>query len=199
MNTFIFFAFPFALFVIAALFHRKQNKGDIVGGAISFPKSLWLAYTIGAWFFMPFIFFQWNVDEGLLSVYTFHLISFWTRGILELFMIYKWYNWSPRYGISHNIFHLSGIVFLSLYNWPEEVTRATLLALIYIVSFVVSVVFETIFAFLFYKIRGDEKKTIYFASNSKEWLFVNRLTYLAVFICYSLLFVNAFFIRELAL
>ncbi len=199
MNIAIFSIFPILIASIGLFFKRRQNKGVTVGGNISTPKALWLSYTVGSWFFLPILFLFWPIDQGVKYVIIFHLSSFWIRGVLELFMIYKWYNWSPIHGISHDLFHFFGVAILFKYFWPMEVNRPTLMTMIYIYSILISVGFETVFAIFFLKIRGKEKHKIYFADNSAQWKFVNYLTYFAVLICYGLLLFNAWFIRELAI
>ena len=199
MNLSIFTLTPILLVLVALYFRKKQNTENEVGGQISLPKSLWLAYTIGTWFFLPIIFLFWPIDTGMKYVYIFHLVSFWIRGPLELVMIYKWFNWSPKYGIAHDLFHFVGLIILFKTLWPLEISRVTLMSMVFMYSLIISVGFEIIFACWFYKIRGEEKHKIYFASNDPEWKYVNMLTYFAVFICYGLLVVNAWFVLDLAL
>ncbi|MDC1175117.1 hypothetical protein OAT67_06965 [Bacteriovoracaceae bacterium] len=199
MITAIFVIFPFLLIALSFYFKKRQNLQNQVGGAISLPKSFWLNYTIGSWFFIPIIFLFLNVDQGIKYVFVFHLISWWLRGPLELVMIYKWFNWSPKYGITHDVFHFFIVSILFYYFWPMEVTRPTFLAILYLYGIIVSTFFETLFAILFFKIRGSEKKKIYFASDAPEWKTVNRITILANFICYGLHFVNSFWAYELAI
>ena len=114
-------------------------------------------------------------------------------------MIYKWFNWSPRYGIAHDLFHLIGIIVLTILFWPSHISDKTFISLIYAFSLMISVCFETIFAVLFLKIRGEEKHKIYFADNSEQWRFVNQLTTFAVCICYGLHIINAIFVFELSI
>ena len=199
MNLVIFLSLPILLMVTSILFNKKQNTGSIVGGKISLPKSFWLSFTIGTWFFLPFSFYAMDTDPGLMKVIHFHMLSFWIRGVLELFMIYKWYNWSPRYGISHDLFHLIGLISILYFNWPDQVTRASLLVLFFAGLLIISTIFETIFAVFFFRIRGEEKHKIYFADDSKEWKFVNSLTTFANFVCYGYLFFLGFLVIELGI
>lgn len=198
MNLAIFSSLPIILMSISLFFNKKQNSGKMVGGNISLPKSFWLSFTIGTWFFLPFTFYGMDVESGIMNVIHFHLLSFWTRGVLELFMIYKWFNWSPRYGISHDLFHLIGLITIVYLYWPDQITRATLLVLFFSGLLIVSTIFETVFAILFFRIRGEEKHKIYFADDSQEWKFVNSLTTIANYICYGYLFFLGFLTFELA-
>ena len=198
MNLAIFSSLPIILMSISLFFNKKQNSGKMVGGNISLPKSFWLSFTIGTWFFLPFTFYGMDVESGIMNVIHFHLLSFWIRGVLELFMIYKWFNWSPRYGISHDLFHLIGLITIVYLYWPDQITIATLLVLFFSGLLIVSTIFETVFAILFFRIRGEEKHKIYFADDSQEWKFVNSLTTIANYICYGYLFFLGFLTFELA-
>jgi len=104
---------PILVSIVALIYQKKQN-GDkpLTGGPISTPKSFWLAYTILTWFFLPlFMAFHHQTHEVLKTALVFHLISWWLRGPIELVMIYKYFNWTPKYGISHDLFHLIGLIF----------------------------------------------------------------------------------------
>ena len=83
-------------------FYTKQNVKSHLGGKISLPKIFWLMYTIYSWFFIPAFLLIWITDPFIKITLIGFLILFWVRGILELFMLYKWKNWRPPYGISHD-------------------------------------------------------------------------------------------------
>ncbi|HUP56830.1 MAG TPA: hypothetical protein VM598_05210, partial [Bdellovibrionota bacterium] len=186
-----------ALIVGAAIrFRHKQNentaKGKWVGGEISWPKAFWLAYAIGSWFLMPWIFFldpatptplRWAV--GL------HLASWWIRGPLELVMIYKWFNWTPVYGMSHDTLHCMGVfVATSLATSMVGFEALTsdphaFWAWLFLSSISLAMMAETSFAGLFFGVRGSGKDKIYFASDSEEWRTINRLTFAACVALYA--------------
>lgn len=193
-------AVPCFIAIIAAIFYRKQNQGKWVGGAISVPKAMWLAYTIGAWFILPFAFLAFaDLPAVFRAVLIFHLASWWIRGPLELIMIYKWLNWSPRYGIGHDLFHILGISTI-LILMPsgsgaflgDGVDAAQrLLTAVYIGVILFSTVAEITFAALFFKTREKGDDLTYFASDDPRWRFINRLTATVVTIVYSHLFIQA--------
>lgn len=55
-----------------------------------------------------------------------HLISWWNRGPLELLMTYKWFNWSPRYGIAHALVHaLFLVLMIAVAFISSEINRIT--------------------------------------------------------------------------
>ncbi len=173
---------PLLVSVFAILYKKKQNgPHPMTGGPISTPKAFWLAYTVTTWFFFPFLFLlNPEIVSPLKVMIGFHLLSWWLRGPLELVMIYKWFNWTPKYGISHDLFHLLGLSSLWIYFYQEILSSSGLNLLAH--AFVLVTIFATIaeisFAYLFLIIRSEqeEKENIYFASDDPKWIFINRLT-----------------------
>jgi hypothetical protein len=179
----------------SAWFRKRQNARNPetglpvrVGGDISIPKSLWLAYTLGAWFlFSPVAAVHlYLVSSPWFLPFLVLALSWWIRGILELFMIYRWFNWSPVYGISHDLFHIVAMLTMTaltlsknpdlpLLSWP----------FIYLIGHVISVGFETLFAWMFLKTRGPDADLIYFASDEPKYRCINRVTWLGVAIAYA--------------
>lgn len=185
-----------------AIFYRKKQNGmnPWTGGPISWPKAFWLSYTVQTWFFLPILFLIHPEVPSFLKIITiFHLASWWIRGVLELVMIYKWFNWSPRYGISHDLFHLAVCGFLSLYFKNEIMMLAfgsvAFLVATYIGMLFVSTLAELLFAFIFLKMRTIQEKNenVYFASDDPKWIMVNRLTLAVVIIVFSHLFFQALY------
>lgn len=199
LSTSLIISWPLLVTSIAFWFNKKQNgKKPWTGGPISWPKCFWLAYTTTTWFILPVIFLiHPSFPTALRSFFIFHLISWWIRGPLELVMIYKWFNWTPKYGISHDIFHIIGCSFLlfsarhdllKLQVLPAAVYPAqfiyqlpsdfALLSAIFAISIILTTCAEIAFASLFFKVRSHEEKesNIYFASDDPKWIFINRLT-----------------------
>lgn len=191
--------FPLMTAGAGALFRSRQNKGDIVGGAISWPKALWLAYTVLTWFLLPIIYILLGLCVGELAkpwpptlwvAFIGHLLSWWVRGPLELFMIYKWFNWSPRYGITHDLVHAGflaavfGAAFLNgeIEFWYSSMPTA-LAALLMFVTFFMTMA-EALFAFLFLFERTTGEDLLYFASDDPRWQMINRITATVVTIAY---------------
>jgi hypothetical protein len=171
---------------LAIYFNFRQNKVNHVGGQISWPKSFWLIYTIVSWFFIPITFLYLPLPQDYRVFFIFHLVSFWSRGLIELVMIYRFFNWSPRYGIAHDLFHLTGLLFLLPKSIPlVQLDSLLLFSFIFMLILIVGVFFETIFAYWFLKIRGEKEHKIYFAANTKEWRKVNQVTFLADVLCYG--------------
>ncbi|NOT78817.1 MAG: hypothetical protein HOP07_07415 [Bacteriovoracaceae bacterium] len=196
-------SWPILVTLFAALYKKKQNgPNPLTGGPISTPKSFWLAYTVTTWFFLPFIFLlNPDVIVPLKILISFHLLSWWIRGPLELVMIYKLFNWSPRYGISHDLFHLVGLFVTWVYYYKDLITLTgiSLLAHAFILVTIFATIAEISFAYLFLKIRTqqEEKENIYFASDDPKWIFINRLTLTVVIAVMSHLIIQsayAFFV-----
>lgn len=206
--------FPLLPLALAALFRARQNKGDIVGGDISWPKSLWLAYTVTSWFVLPLLLmgvFYINVFSGsteiwpqtLAVAFIGHLVSWWLRGPLELLMIYKWFNWSPRYGISHDLAHAAFLALMIAVAFTNgDIARwfaipgAAIPALFLLVTFFMTLA-ETLFAFLFLHERTKGEELLYFASDEPRWRMINRITTTVVIIAYGHLFFQSFLVVKL--
>lgn len=182
----VILACPALVIVVGQMFKKLQNQKELVGGEISTPKSLWLSYTVITWFLAPLLFLLLPVHPNLMFILVIHLISFWIRGLVELAMIYKWFNWSPRYGITHSGFHAFMLMGLSTFAFPLELTIANTVTIVFLGTVIVTTLFETLFAVLFFKVRsldtGIDTHKIYFASDDEKWRKVNKATELALFL-----------------
>jgi hypothetical protein len=181
-------ASPLLIALLAFLFKKVQNQKAFVGGDISTPKSLWLSYTVISWFLFPFVFLFLDINSPLKILVQIHLISFWVRGLIELVMIYKLFNWSPRYGISHSAAHALLLLLGTLYvltQKPTSLNLNELVVLTFLISIFICVCFEVLFAVLFFNIRSkgtyEEEHKVYFASDEPQWRRVNDLTKVALF------------------
>lgn len=180
------------MLAFARRFYLKQNVKKAIGGEVSVPKALWLAYAVGSWFMVPFIFVFSDMHPALAPVFLFHLVSWWIRAPIELVMIYKTLNWTPIYGISHDLFH--GAVMIGLYfgMWPASWEASfsnpmSKIASLYILVTLFALVMEVTFAYLFRKTRGTAEGAhlIYFASDDPIYKFINRVTLFTVIVVYS--------------
>ena len=186
----------------AVRFHHTQNlteeEGAWTGGAISWPKSFWLVYAIGAWFFLPWIFaFAPGISSPLRTLLFVHVCIWWLRGAIEGFMIYRWFNWSPVYGITHDGFH---ILFLFIgtawaaaqVGWAGIGNPADVQALVFLSTTVFALTAEAVFAALFIATRGTsaDKTKIYFASDDPMFKLINGFTQAVCIIVYSALAVQ---------
>ena len=189
----------FGLFI-----HRKQNSRTAwTGGPISWPKSLWLAYTVSTWFFFPILLFPLTASPSILFwAVVFHLGSWWARGPLELVMIYRWMNWTPIYGISHDLFHLLGLaVFMGLQisSGMDQLAGSEFIVAAFLGITCFAVTMEALFAYLFLKTRSKEEAEgdVYFASDDPKWRFINRVTKFTVTVVISHLLLQSLFTARL--
>jgi hypothetical protein len=159
-------------------FYKKQNRGEFVGGPISWPKALWLYHAIFSWFLVPPVYLAIvDLHWSLRVVIGFHTLVWWIRGPLELVMIYRWYNWTPKYGITHDCIHAIALLvgmMATVKLWPENL--ANWMAFVYCGVTVVMLVFETSFAALFLDVRGHQDHKIYYAADEPKWRFINWIT-----------------------
>lgn len=99
-----------ALLVTAALvagvvlfFSRRQNVQGHMGGAISRPKQLWLAWAVYVWFCVcPILAFEASLAPPLRTLLGGFAILMWMRGLAEIVMLYGTKSWRPPYGIAHD-------------------------------------------------------------------------------------------------
>lgn len=207
METFFNFAviiWPLVVSSLAYSFNRKQNSKDPwTGGPISWPKSFWLAYTVCTWFLLPIVFLLHpDLPVGYQAFFIAHLLSWWIRGPLELVMIYKWFNWSPRYGISHDIFHLGLCSYFLVQSW-NEISTSFATPVGFVTGIFCSIILfttcaEILFAALFLRLRThqEEKENIYFASDDPKWIFINRVTLTVVLMAMSHLVLQSLYVLK---
>jgi hypothetical protein len=192
---------PVMISVSAISYRNKQNGvNPWTGGPISWPKAFWLNYTIQTWFILPLIFVFASIPFFLKQILLFHLISWWIRGPLELVMIYRWFNWSPRYGISHDLLHILGcgaLVFIHRDEWATlQFGSVAFLASLLVVMILITTCAEISFAILFLRLRTLQEKNdkIYFASDDPKWVFVNRWTMTVVLFSFAHLFYQCYYV-----
>lgn len=103
--------------VIAAglAFHVLQNRLALTGGGIAWPKSMWLSCAILFWFLLPgLLLVDTRLARAWRAPFVALLVLMMLRGIVELWMLYVSHNWSPYYGIAHDIVCLAALWGLAL-------------------------------------------------------------------------------------
>jgi hypothetical protein len=174
------------MFIFSFIFKKKQDNGNL-GGAIAWSKSLWLTYTLINWFLLPIV-FLFNEHgslpfQNILKVLT---ISMWVRGIIEIYMLWGPKNWRPLYGIVHDIFTLI-LMIGNFLNWtPSQTWEIT-----YLLSLMLSLCFETYFAYFFHRYIGEKTKgdqAVWFANKENPMFRRNlMITTLANSILYPIM------------
>jgi hypothetical protein len=93
-----------ALAAAAAAFYWGQNAYRPVGGEISAPKLFWLAYAILLWFLLPALLgADPRLDARWRRPFFLLFLLMAARGVVEGWMLYVSLNWSPWYGIGHDL------------------------------------------------------------------------------------------------
>ena len=105
-----------ALLVAAFAFFWFQNQYKPVGGDISWAKLFWLMYAVLIWFALPVLLAAdprlspfWRRPFAALA------LLMLARGLVEMWMLYVTLNWSPWYGIGHDIACMATLAILA---WP---------------------------------------------------------------------------------
>jgi hypothetical protein len=106
-------------------------------------------------------------------------------------MIYRWFNWTPVYGISHDTFH--NVVLFVVTLWAtacvgiEAIYRSPFLIILlsYFAINCFSLMAEVVFAALFLTTRGKGADKIYFAADTPEYRLINGLTRATCWIVYT--------------
>ncbi len=169
-------AVTLALLGLAALvFQHRQNVGGGIGGPISLPKLLWLAYALAAWYVLPFFFWRSSLlSPALRRVYRLHLLSFVVRGVVEVWLIFVLVAWIPPYGIAHDVFDIL-LITAALRAVPPAAFAAERAARHFLLSIRIALCCEIAFAWLFHQ-AVDARTGIYFASSDASWAFINGCT-----------------------
>lgn len=168
---------------ISIWFFYRQNYMHQIGGPMSIPKLLWLDYALMAWFIFPF--FIWrcsDVAPALRRIYRIHLMNWFFRGVIELWLLYGSVSWTPLYGIAHDIFSillLTGLI--KSQNWPKDLPNRA--AGHFLTSIRLGLVCEASFAWLFHRARG-KAIALYFASHDAHFAFINALTSVVLLFAY---------------
>jgi hypothetical protein len=172
---------------ILSIYKIKQTKNSL-GGQMAWSKSFWLAFTLISWFFLPIIF---NATNNGLSIDFLFLtkvltMSMWIRGIIELFMLFKFRNWNPIYGVTHT-FLTFVICAIILFN-----SKILGLELIYSISLLIGLILETYYAIFFLKKIGKRtqgEESIWYANNEDPIFKLNlKITFIGNIFCYLNLF-----------
>lgn len=88
----------------AAVFYLTQNSSDRIGGPVAPQKIAWLAYAILLWVILPIaIVLDRRASAILRAAFGVLLVLMLARGAIELWMLYVTLNWSPWYGIAHDV------------------------------------------------------------------------------------------------
>jgi hypothetical protein len=88
----------------ALAFHAAQNRFALTGGGVALSKGIWLGLAVLFWLVLPaLILADWRIAAALKQPFRLLLLLMAARGVAELSMLYFFKNWSPFYGIAHDV------------------------------------------------------------------------------------------------
>lgn len=183
-----YFILMMAFILIALIFKKIQSKNKM-GGNIALAKSLWLSYTILTWFTLPILFqFDDSLGQSFKRLMLIFTLSMWTRGVIELILLFKFKNWKPKYGISHNIFTI--VLFSLSFFILFPITKFEVL---FAGAIILGLMLETYYAFFFHKnlgVKTEGETPIWFANEDDKSFRVNLfVTTIGNMILYSINFI----------
>ena len=173
----LFYALALTAAASAVLYYRQNFAGQ-VGGHISLEKALWLNYAITAWFVLPaFLVRHPAVDRPLRLILGSFLLSMIARGLVELWLIYVSFGWSPVYGIAHDLFCIAliGALRRGRRRWLAGADAFNTAVRRFSASLQLALVAEIVFAALFYRM-GVHRDAVYFAPPTAAFAHINLLT-----------------------
>ncbi len=122
-------------------FNLLQNRVGIIGGKIALPKLVWLSFAVLFWLGFPLLIALDSRTPHYLQ-YAFGTLfaSMATRGAIELWMLYISKNWSPAYGIAHDVLCVGGLAFFLSLAWIGGEARASVAAMVLAIHGLVTMV-----------------------------------------------------------
>ena len=97
-----------ATLLCALAFHAAQNRLALTGGSVALSKGIWLGLAVLFWLVLPaLILADARVAPVLKQPFLLLLLLMGARGVAELLMLYVFKNWSPFYGIAHDVLCLA--------------------------------------------------------------------------------------------
>ncbi len=164
--------------VAAFIFYWGQNTRGNLGGEISLPKMIWLAYAVFTWFLLPAIlYFDTSFEPHIRKRFLLFWWVMFPRGVIELILVYGFQHWSPWYGITHDLIAVMTLIYFL--RFPKSESVRSLRAQRFMGGLIVALIAETVFAAMFLQ-TGAHREAIYFASSSESWGFINLLTWIVL-------------------
>jgi hypothetical protein len=172
-------------FAASVIFWWGQNRWQPVGGAIAFPKALWLADALVLWIVLPLcIVRDKNLVAEIRRAFRVLLILMALRVAVEGWMLYVSLNWSPWYGIAHNLLCLAVLVALAVLS-AKSVSNIRLRWRIHLAVTTFAFVPEIYFAgYMQHYFNTKGTAAVYFVPDASEHALVLNIT-LAVVVCFT--------------
>lgn len=171
-----------AMAVISYAYHRHQNKAQTIGGKISTAKSFWLGYALYHYFIYPVFFYFLIADACLKNLLLCVCFWFYLRMFLQGLMMFVFQNWTPKFGIAHNILSVfllaTALLIIGLENYKSFSTEVVIVSIFLFNLILISAV-DTLYADRFSQIVGEKtkgKQAIWYAAETKEFEKINSMT-----------------------
>jgi hypothetical protein len=115
-------ALSIAVLAVASwYFYQAQNTADRIGGAMAPQKLFWLGYAILLWVVLPLaIALDRRVAKSLRNAFAALFLLMLVRGLIELWMLYVTLNWSPWYGIAHDLLCMAVLISFTMVVYRRE-------------------------------------------------------------------------------
>lgn len=170
--------------VWAAIFYRMQNRQQRLGGRISLAKLAWLVYAVFVWFLVcPVVAVAGRVGQPLRVVLGSFAVCMWSRGLIELYMLYVTKNWWPPFGVTHDLLSLLLVIGGTLFYRGEMAALTEpfdywVFGLVGCV--VVSLGLEAFYASVFHRaVEGQttgDQGLWFVTKDDARWAWINQLT-----------------------
>lgn len=174
----IIFSLLFILF--GFYFNHRQNNQKGIGGKISRAKFLWLMLAVYEWFLFPLFLLTFPLSTPFKWCVVSFALNLWTRGIVELLMLYRFKNWQPPYGVGHDIFTMIHITVLIFFTFGKNQNYIELLVLLWFFKLMIMFIVECYYAMNFHQlVKGNTKgeKGIWFADEENAiFIKINKIT-----------------------
>jgi hypothetical protein len=172
------------LALAATAFYQFQNAAKPIGGDISLVKLVWLAYAIFVWLVLPLLFaFDARCEEHLRQGFAALALLMLVRGVVEGWMLYISLNWSPWYGIAHDV----ACAAVLLFAWAQAAPRNALEKLVRTHTLVTAAFFLPEIFFAWYMLTHfttQGASAVYFVPDDPRYALVLRVTLVTV-VCLS--------------
>ena len=168
------------IFVAATGFYFAQNSGRMEGGEIALPKLIWLSYAVLFWFCLPvLLIMDKRIRPGWRKIYVLFLVNMLFRAVIELLMMYVYRNWSPYYGIAHDVFSIALLGSLLLV-YRNELKPDIFFG--FAVTVLCMLLVEIVFVLYMLANVVESGTTIYFVPNGDGHADILNITWLVVLV-----------------
>lgn len=163
------------------VFRLLQNRFGVIGGVIALPKLVWLGYALLFWLGLPLLIVSdARTPPAIARAFTSLLALMGARAVIEFVMLYFTKNWSPLYGLSHDIICMTALAFFLLRAWlAREPHSGPVARTLFLHGIVTSLMFIPEMWFAWYmhvNFNTQGGQAIYFVPDSELHRTVLRVT-----------------------